>query len=213
MQDYTPVPKFEYTDVNGKRIKLIDAITAMFRLGKAGNSKLAYKEEMFFFFNDPKNIYFPTQKMVIPRSYGNVVEVEAATANLIFAYYGELKDTVRSYLEIDVQLKKYDYQNKLMNPGKGDSELRKTVLYQIREQYFYFTEKIIEFCLTLTHIFYYKDDGRDLEVRPGKIVEKCFVKALELVKPIMSSFDKELVTEYGNILDGIYHIEKAKNMA
>ena len=226
MDDYTPIPLHRFSGP--------DAITAsgIFKLSKYTTQKIGANKDLFMYFLDT-TAYFGSAPS--DRTGKNLddedVAIKSSSEINLFNYMNDLKQLMSSYLKIDEQIQKYDFQNRLMNKNLGvgnfgkhkngkfgasrdgknityDEYLKSTVLGEIQQQYESFTSTVCEFALALTHILYWKNDGRTLEHRPGRILDKCFKRAYNLVKPMIDTFNSELIKEYGNILDGVYEIQK-----
>ena len=233
MDDYTPIPLHRFSTFDAK------AASRLFMLSKYTTDKIGANKDLFMYFLDTKSIFTKLFKDTDLKTAGikaknadlDEIEFTKESYDNIKNYMNDLKELMSSYLKIDEQIQKYDFQNRLMNKdlgvgrfgrhdsdkygkGKGgqqityDEYLKTTVLGEIQEQYECFTSSVCEFALGLTHKLYWKNDGRTLEHRPGRILDKCFKRALNLVRPIISAFNDELVKEYGNILDGVYEIKK-----
>ena len=226
MDDYTPIPLL--------RLDLNDAIaaSAVFKLSGYARTKIGSNKDFFMYFLDTKSLFNLRGDNDYYDGDGKVANVKGSSEEKLFDYMNDLKELMKSYLKIDEQIQKYDFQNRLMNKDLGvgkfgkhindkygfnfggkkdityEEHLKTTVLGEIQQQYESFTNAVCEYALGLTHIFYWKNNGRMLEHRPGRILDKCFKRALNLVQPMINSFNDELVKEYGHILDGVYEIEK-----
>ena len=64
------------------------------------------------------------------------------------------------------------------------------------EQCRFIADLLCDLTLGITHRMYYRRDGRTFEDRPSSDLEKCYAKAIKLVKNIKTELENELEEDY-----------------